>query len=404
MSKANILWTEKYRPKTLHEIIGQKNAVEALRRWLNDFLKGKTRKAALLYGPPGSGKTAAALALCNDYNLDPIELNASDFRTAKSIESFLLPSLSSLSIFDNKKKLIIFDEVDGLTKSEYSAVRSIRKIIESGLCPVILIANDPYKPPLSQLRDIVVEIRFYRLPWSLVVRVLNEIAAKEKVKVSPVVIKKIASVSHGDLRAAILSLQGIASLKDPSEGSRLLMSRDLEKNIFDFLSALFLGSPEAAKSVLRTLDVDYSMLLRWVEENFPSVCSSPGEIECCVDKLSKASIFEKRITETGSWRFLSYFFDMLVFSSSCRTKKLGTRPRFRYPSLIKMLSKISSEEGYKKSVSLKLAKALHCSSKTIMKDFLPLIQFILNDETKISLFARRYNLDKKTVKKLVAQY
>jgi replication factor C large subunit len=69
-------WTEKYRPVSLSDVLGNDAAVKALRQWATTFGTGK--RAVILYGSPGTGKTSAALALAHDLGWDYIEMNASD--------------------------------------------------------------------------------------------------------------------------------------------------------------------------------------------------------------------------------------------------------------------------------------------------------------------------------------
>jgi len=75
-------WTEKYRPKRLRKVVGNKKATEELKGWAEDVHKAKSKKAAILHGPPGCGKTSAAYALASELGWEVIDLNASDKRTA----------------------------------------------------------------------------------------------------------------------------------------------------------------------------------------------------------------------------------------------------------------------------------------------------------------------------------
>src|SRR6056297_499404 len=106
-------WVEKYRPQKLTELIGQEEAVGEVENYLETFPNVR-RKALLLNGPPGIGKTTLVHVFAKENEYEIFELNASDLRNKKSMIEKLKPVLEQSSLF-NKNKLILVDEIDGLS-------------------------------------------------------------------------------------------------------------------------------------------------------------------------------------------------------------------------------------------------------------------------------------------------
>ncbi|MCL2786809.1 MAG: AAA family ATPase [Methanomassiliicoccaceae archaeon] len=198
-------WTEKYRPDGLSRIIGNPKAVSDLRGWAASWNSGTPdKRAAVLMGSPGVGKTSAAIALANEMGWDLVEMNASDQRTGDAIRSVALKganfntfsdSGSYLDVKEGGRKLIVLDEADNLFgREDRGALPAISELIRSAKQPVILIVNDFYE--LSRKSDAIksgtLQITFMRPRSTEIVKALGTIAKSENISVSEEALSTIA--------------------------------------------------------------------------------------------------------------------------------------------------------------------------------------------------------------------
>ena len=205
-------WAERYRPRTLADVVGHKKSIEELRKWGDSWAHGTPDvKAVILHGQAGIGKTSSAHAMAADYDWEVIELNASDQRTASVIEK-VAGSASQMRTLTGMsgKRLIILDEADNLHgTSDRGGARAIIDVIKNTSQPIILIANDIYGIS-SSVRALCLEIKFPAIQARSMIPALKEIARNEGLLCGIGALEKIAENADGDFRSAVNDLQAAA--------------------------------------------------------------------------------------------------------------------------------------------------------------------------------------------------
>ncbi|MCQ5337040.1 MAG: replication factor C large subunit [Candidatus Methanomethylicia archaeon] len=378
-------WTEKFKPNSLQEIVGNYNAALELLEWIKSYLSGKTdKKAVLLYGPPGTGKTLSVHLIAKTLDLELLEMNASDFRTEEIIESIAGSASLQSSLFGKKGKIILFDEVDGISgKEDRGGINAIKKIINTSRYPVVLIANNPWDPKLRELRELCHMIRFNRIRTPSIVARLKRIAQLAGINAEEEALKRIAEVANGDMRAAINDFQMLSQGKKYLRESDVvkLYPRTQELEIFEVMKGIFSANTILkAKITAENSAIDIDLLMQWINENIPNQYTTPEERAEAYDWFSKADVFLNRAKRKQMWDLMSYAIELAVGGVALAKRTPYKFTKYSFPRIISLLSQ-NKEEREKRREELKaLAKELHVSTRKLISEYLPYINIIHNKE------------------------
>ena len=211
-----VMWVEKYRPKTLDEVVGLKDITESLKAFMKN---PKTMPHLMLAGVPGTGKTTIALAIAHElygqkWRNFTLELNASDERGIDTVRDRVkdFSRYSRSGFGDIPFALIILDECDQMTGPAQTALRRIMET-SSRTSRFILICNQSSKI-IEPIQSRCAIFRFSRLDKQAMKEQLQYIARKEKVDLQPEAAERIVEFSEGDLRHAINALQTASAYKE----------------------------------------------------------------------------------------------------------------------------------------------------------------------------------------------
>ena len=362
---------EKYRPKKYEEIIGQEKAIDAIKTFLNEFPK---KKALILHGPAGTGKTTLVLATAKENNLEILELNASDLRNRAQLEERLKPATEQQSLFKTGK-ILLMDEVDGVTGTDRGGIPELVKLINSTKFPIIMTCNDVWQSKLSPVRAKSKLVELKPLNSGMISSILTRITETEKIEMNPHLINQISIKSQGDARAAINDLHSYSSGKDISIDIK--EKRDLEQNIFNILRTIFKEKGDFL-NIFDTTKLSLDEILLWLEENIPKEYKNKA-LARAYECLGNADVFRGRIYRHQSWRFLIYqnIFQSAGISHSKESPGYGFTS-YEKPGRILKIWINNRKIEKKKTISKKYARFVHCSSKRALRDF-PLIKPILKN-------------------------
>ena len=373
-------WVEKYRPKKFQDIKGQNEVIDKVRKFLEEFHHKGSKKAIVLHGPPGTGKTTIAHVIGKETNSEVFELNASDLRDKKRLEEVLKPAMEQRSLI-KQGKIILVDEVDGISTVDRGGLSEFIELIEYTHYPVIITANDIWDKSLNPLRKKAELVQLRNIDYRIIKEVLADILRKEKSFIEDSVLTRIAVKAKGDLRAAINDIQTISKLKDLS--SIDFDERNKEVDIFNALKIIF--KEKATDDTLKIFDsvkTPIDEIILWVEENIPSEYKG-RELARAYDLLSKTDIFRGRIYKQQYWRFLVYenIFLSYGISSSKKNPKTGFTT-YKKPTRILKIWMNNQKNIKKKSIAIKYAEYVHIGQKRAMQEF-PIIKQIINSNSEI---------------------
>jgi len=374
---------QKYAPKTIEEIEVNKEQAIILTEFMKNFRKQK-KKAMLVYGPTGTGKTSHVYTIARDLQLEIFEVNSSDFRNAESLQQRVGNASKQKSLFA-KGKVLLVDELDGISGQEdRGGLQALAEIIEQTQFPIVITSNDIEMEKFSSLLKKVQILEFKPAEKRVIYNILRKICEKENVRYHESDLADLAEYAQGDVRAALIDLGSSI------QGKKIVVSdleaRNVRKNALQTTDRLF-----KSKSFLESLKelenseeylVDVSRikippilftnehsLIYLIEENL--------QAKNLFHTLSRADVVHGRIKRRQYWRLFSYIPYYLAFSSLSqpleRVKKSSRSPKNNF--------KLWSFVNKTKSTSVeRLAQMGHCSKAKANKEIYPFLKTVMKQE------------------------
>jgi DNA polymerase III delta prime subunit len=333
------LWSEKYRPQQLQNLVGNKSQIDQIKQWFEQFKArdNTIKKALLLSGCPGTSKTTVAHLVLREFGYDVKEYNASDIRSKKLVEDQLNKLISMEQVDkhfrdDSKPFGVIMDEVDGMSSGDKGGMnqliktinplrgqRCVKKVEKQKLCnrwipPIICICNDNYTK-IKDLKKDCLEIRFNKPTIAELIKVIQNIAQSEHMKLTPSAETKIAELAQGDFRRLMFLLQHFSGIQKPCidindvyEYYEVISKKNLDLNSFEITDKIF-SKHTSVEDILKLYETDKSLLPMMIHENYVTVACAQNTNEAnkmrsclqCIDSIINGDLIDKMMYNNQSW-------------------------------------------------------------------------------------------------------
>ncbi|OMJ92849.1 hypothetical protein SteCoe_4298 [Stentor coeruleus] len=404
----NWLWTEKYKPKRLKEIVGNVQAVEKIVKWLEDWesvIYGGLKKdirpvrqgrfdpqlnvnaiTALISGPPGVGKTTVARLISLGLNYKITELNASDSRSRKAILEPLLSSSKSSCLTENAtivRSILIMDEIDGLCAGDRGGMGALVQVIKQTRIPIICICNDRMSPKLKTLGKYCYDIRFAKPNKHQVTARMLEILRKEGISADENAVEQIVEASGCDVRQSLIILemwarQGMVLTPAVAKNGLRMMNKDPLCMIGHFDAAAKLLSRRETKG-MRHRDkvdlffIDFDIIPLIIHENYLMAMSNEAcqlkRISLAADSIAYGDVINTFMRNNKEWSLLPQYAQFAGIEPGLRS---GNGIAFtKFPEWFGKFSLQRKNERMLREIRNAIAGIISGDIESVLKDYIP---------------------------------
>ena len=372
------------RPK-ISEFVGNENSRKKVVEWIVKWSDGS--KPLLLVGPPGVGKTSFVHALCHEFDIDLVELNASDSRNKNLLAQVISPIFSNASL-TGKNFLLFLDEIDGISNREDSGgLDFLLDLFKEPSIRVVMAANKSNEA-IKKISKVSKTITFSPIPPRLSMLYLDRILRLQNSLMKPE--DRIAVVRNclGDIRsllnAAKVMKAGYTTTKNQG------VDIDIENTINQFFSSTTFGE---ALDVVQRADISYSdpRFGQSSEDRrkdilaafFSTIVMSKIDITTIallLDRLSELDVILSRSLVMRNWKILRYF--PLILTKSLFYESRNKYIQYnRYSIGFEHMGIFSRAQGLKKTIRI-LAKFFHTSRSTFGSVYFEPLRQILTRTTE----------------------
>jgi replication factor C subunit 1 len=370
------LWTDQYAPQSIHDIIGHADIVRSLQEWLIKWRRGG---GVFLSGPPGIGKTTLAHLVARAAGYEIIEMNASDCRSASQIKALFETAVSSHVV--GHKRVVIMDEIDGMSSGDRGGVGELASLIRISSFPIICIANDRSTPKLKPIVNVCLDLKCSRPTKTTIARAIYErIVKPQHLTVRLDDLERMCEMGGNDIRQIINTLQFRAGCSGTIGNKDAILRMDP----FSATGLLFKTPPDTDLDTrMNYVYFDHGLVPLMVAEGYLGATGRTGAagLDGAVQgscALEMYDIIDARIHRTQAWSLLPAAVACVVETAGAAR---GPAPFQIFPQ---WLGKSSKARKHQRWIA-ELGRRLGMNSRTIldMRELLRARLFGLTNATAI---------------------
>jgi replication factor C large subunit len=389
-----MMWSEKYRPERVEQMVGNEDARLAAVKWLAIWVNGS--RPLLLVGPPGTGKTTLVRAIVRQFGYDMVEMNASDARNKEILKARIEPVFRNVSLF-TKKILLFLDEVDGISGREDSGgLDTLVDLMKEPTVPVIMAANEK-STKIKDLAKICKKVEFSPVPPRLLMLFLDHVLQKEGAKLGPGDKMSLVNNSGGDIRSLLNSAQSrvagyatgsnkdVAEI-DIAEAINGYFNSDNAEQAMTFISKADSSYPDPRYTVM-TPEVRRKDMIGALFSSIVSSHADHDSLASMLDVLSKVDVHVGRANAGRQWNILRYIDRMIsggLYEISRNRGVKYTQYSLPWPAMGPIFARSQST----RKILSELAPAVYTSKSSAGSTVMPyLIRFLIEEKVDPVEFA-----------------
>lgn len=332
------MYTDKYKPTTLNEFIGNKPIIQPFIRWLLEWDPlNKNSKCALVSGINGIGKSLLVELVLKKHDYNLIHLSIDDERDKETMNQFIKPLLKTKRAWDGQENALVVSDIDS-SCGDYGFISMLVECIKETQIPIICICDDRYSQNIKPILNYCYDIKLVKPSFNEMYPLIYKVVTTEQIKIGKIGLEKLYEQSNGDIRFILNNLQ--LNLKKYNTSKNIQSS-----NIFDTTGKLFsmeLSLEEKMNYYWMAHDIHGLM----IHENYINNTLSSSDIS---KRLENLSYIADSLSDADT---VDTIFDFelepyVAFNTVKATTKCNKKGHVKFPQFLGRISKMNKNKREK---------------------------------------------------------